>query len=71
MLLTAITKYVSVGSISTGILFPIMAWVLYRDPVCLFFAFCVGALIVFQHRGNIQRLMQGTENKFSLHKKAK
>lgn len=71
LLLTAITKYVSVGSISTGILFPIMAWVLYRDPVCLFFAFCVGALIVFQHRGNIQRLMQGTENKFSLHKKAK
>ncbi len=71
LLLTAITKYVSVGSISTGILFPIMAWALYRDPVCLVFAFLVGALIVFQHRGNIQRLMQGTENKFSLHKKAK
>lgn len=35
VLLTAITKYVSVGSISTGILFPVMAWVLYHDPVCL------------------------------------
>lgn len=71
VLLTAITKYVSVGSISTGILFPIMAWVLYRDPVCLVFALIVGGLIVFQHRGNIQRLIQGNENKFSLHKKAK
>lgn len=71
VLLTAITKYVSVGSISTGILFPIMAWVLYRDPVCLVFALAVGGLIVFQHRSNIQRLLQGSENKFSLHKKAK
>lgn len=70
LLLTAITKYVSVGSISTGILFPIMAWVLYRDPVCLIFALLVGGLIVFQHRGNMQRLIQGKENKFSLHKKS-
>ena len=42
VLLTAITKYVSVGSISTGILFPVMAWVLYRDPVCLVAALLVG-----------------------------
>ncbi len=71
VLLTAITKYVSVGSISTGILFPVMAWVLYHDPVCLVAALLVGGLIVFQHRGNIRRLIQGNENKFSLHKKAK
>lgn len=69
LLLTAITKYVSVGSISTGILFPIMAWILYRDPVCLVFSIVVGGLIVFQHRGNIVRLIHGNENKFSLHKK--
>jgi glycerol-3-phosphate acyltransferase PlsY len=68
LLLTILTKYVSVGSISTGILFPIMAWVLYRDPVSLIFALIVGGLIVFQHRGNIQRLLNGNENKFSLHK---
>lgn len=69
LLLTAITKYVSVGSISTGILFPIMAWILYRDLVCLVFSIVVGGLIVFQHRGNIVRLIHGNENKFSLHKK--
>lgn len=68
VLLTALTKYVSVGSISTGILFPVMAWILYRDPVCLVFALLVGGLIVFQHRGNIERLIHGNENKFSLHK---
>ena len=70
LILAAATKYVSLGSISTGILFPIMAWVLFRDPVCMVFAVIVGGLIVFQHRSNIQRLIHGNENKFSFHKKA-
>lgn len=70
LLLAVITKYISVGSISTGILFPVMAWVLFQDPVCTGFAVVVGALIVFQHRSNISRLIHGNENKFSLHKKA-
>ena len=70
LILAATTKYVSLGSISTGFLFPIMAWVLFRDPVCLVFAVIVGGLIVFQHRGNIVRLVHGNENKFSFHKKA-
>ena len=26
-------------------------------------------LVVYMHRGNIHRLLTGTENKFSLHKK--
>lgn len=70
LILAASTKYVSLGSISTGFLFPIMAWILFRDPVCLVFAVIVGGLIVFQHRGNIVRLIHGNENKFSFHKKA-
>ena len=44
---------------------------LVAPPVCLAAARLVGGLIVFQHRSNIQRLIQGNENKFSLHKKAK
>ena len=70
LILAAATKYVSLGSISTGFLFPVMAWVLFRDPVCLVFALIVGGLIVFQHRSNIIRLIHGNENKFSFHKKA-
>lgn len=69
LILTVLTKYVSLGSISTGFLFPIMAWVLYKDPVCLVFALAVGFLIVFQHRSNIRRLLKGEESKFSFHKK--
>ena len=29
----------------------------------------IGGLILWKHRGNIQRLIQGNESKFSLHKK--
>ena len=29
----------------------------------------IGLLILYMHRGNIHRLLTGTENKFSLHKK--
>ena len=29
----------------------------------------LGGLVVFMHRGNISRLLHGTENKFSLHHK--
>ena len=67
LVLTALTRYVSLGSVAPGLLFPVMAWVLFRDPVCLAFALLVGGLIVFQHRGNISRLIHGTESKFSFH----
>ena len=68
LILAVLTKYVSLGSVSTGILFPVMAWLVYHDPICLVFAILVGGLIVFQHRGNIGRLIHGTESKFSFHR---
>ena len=70
LLLAALTRYVSLGSVSTGVLFPIMAWILWRDWVCLVCAIVVGGLIVFQHRSNISRLIHGTESKFSFHRKS-
>ncbi len=69
IILSAITRYVSVGSISTGILFPVVTWVLFRDPFVLIPSLLVGGLIVFQHRGNMVRLAHGNENKLSFHKK--
>ena len=69
LILAIATKYVSLGSVSTGILFPIMAWILWRDWLCLLCAILIGGMIVFQHRSNIQRLIHGTESKFSFHRK--
>ncbi len=60
------TRYVSVGSILAAVAVPIAAWVVYREdgvvlPVTLT---VIGAVIVWRHRANIQRLKSGTENRF-------
>jgi glycerol-3-phosphate acyltransferase PlsY len=42
----------------------------YRDPLLLLLAAIVGGLILWKHRGNMVRMVKGTESKFTLHKKA-
>lgn len=70
LILVLLTRYVSLGSISTGFGYPIMAWVLYHDVVVLIPAILTGGLLIWAHRSNIKRLLQGSESKLSLHKKA-
>jgi glycerol-3-phosphate acyltransferase PlsY len=58
------TRYVSLGSIVSAVMFPLAAWVFYHPPVMQTVGESVAAaLIVFKHRANIGRLMNGTENK--------
>ena len=70
LILAILTKYVSLGSIWAGASFPVATFFVYRDPVLTLLGLLLGGLVVFMHRGNIKRLLTGTENKFSLdHKK--
>ncbi len=69
LLLTVLTKYVSLGSLWAGASFPFISWYCYPDPVIVVLAFLLGGLVVWQHRTNIKRLLSGTENKFSLRRK--
>ena len=69
LLLVILTRYVSLGSLWAGASFPFISWYCYPYPAAVVLAFVIGALIVWQHRANIQRLLHGTENKFQLHKK--
>ena len=69
LLLTALTRYVSVGSISTGVWYAVMACLLFRDLFIAPVAIVTGFLVVFQHRSNIGRLIHGNENRLSFHKK--
>ena len=58
-----LTRYVSLGSITAAVLIPVLVWV-QSDSQSLLTAAIVGAaLIVFAHRGNIQRLASGTESR--------
>ena len=68
LILAAGTRYVSLGSCWTGVTFPIVTWFVYRDTLMLLLAILVGGLILWKHRGNMVRLVKGTESKFALHK---
>jgi len=70
LLLTALSRYVSLGSLWAGASFPFASWIFVsRDPVIVVLAFLLGWGIVWMHRGNIRRLLKGEENKLSFHKK--
>ena len=70
LILTILTKYVSLGSLWAGASFPFVSWYCYPDVRVMVLAFLCGGLVVWQHRANIRRLLAGNENKFSLHRKS-
>ena len=74
-----ITRYVSLGSILAGVGFGAQAivmgylgWLSYpagNVGEAVVIAEIISVLVIILHRSNIARLKNGTENKFSLHKK--
>lgn len=65
-------RYVALGSILATATYPLVAYALYQPQLPVVLAGVVGAcLIIFRHRSNIQRMMQGTENRFSLRERTK
>ena len=69
LVLVALTRYVSLGSVYTGFAFPVASWCVFRDPAILIMAIFLGGLIVVRHHANIKRLLTGTESKLTLKKK--
>ena len=69
LILAFLTRYVSLWSCLAGFSFPFVSWAVYRNWLILLLAIACGGLILWQHRGNIRRLLNGTESKFHLHKK--
>jgi len=58
------TRYVSVGSISAAIAVSAAVWILPPHNLLLgIVTTALGALAVYKHKSNIQRLMAGTENR--------
>lgn len=70
LILAVLTRYVSLGSCWAGASFPFITWFVYRSVPVTVLAVIIGGLILYMHRGNIHRLLTGTENKFTLHKKS-
>jgi len=75
-------RYVSLGSISAAIALPIILFIrenvfhvaIQGYPTLISFSIFIALFIVYTHRSNIKRLIQGTENRIKriplIHKKA-
>lgn len=65
----ALTRYVSVSSIIAATSLPIFIFFLYWDVPYTIFGGIIAILIIVKHKSNIQRLLNGTESKFTINKK--
>lgn len=70
ILFFALTRMVSVGSLTAGLAFMVMSAVVYRSVLITCFAVVIGVLVFWGHRGNIIRIFKGEENTFHLHHKS-
>jgi len=63
-----VTRYVSVASLTASAALPFASWVTGRSVLLIMVTACMGALAIYKHRPNIERLMKGTESRFVLSK---
>ena len=70
LIVVGITKYVSLGSVLASILLPLLILFmpvnknLGNNIVVFIISALLGSYIIYKHKANIQRLKNGTENKF-------
>jgi glycerol-3-phosphate acyltransferase PlsY len=69
IVLFAATRYVSVASMTAAAVLPVAAWFTTHDVRLTSVAGVVGALAIFKHKKNLERLLAGTENRIEFGKK--
>jgi glycerol-3-phosphate acyltransferase PlsY len=75
IIMIILTRMVSLGSITAAILFPVLTIFIRVHYIATGFNYTIfgiimAAFILFNHRSNIKRLNEGTENRISLKKNA-
>lgn len=68
IVIVAITRYVSLGSMLSAVLFLILAFILNEPLPMLLIGAAMVALIIIRHSANIKRLIAGNEKKLSFKK---
>ena len=64
ILAVALTRYISLGSIAAAVALPAAVWLLTPHNLLLgIMTTALGALAIYKHKSNIQRLRAGTEHK--------
>jgi acyl phosphate:glycerol-3-phosphate acyltransferase len=71
IVVVAVTRYVSLGSILGAIAFPVVAYFTQpADWLSLALASSVSLIVILKHHQNISRLLAGTESRFGSNKSA-
>ena len=58
------TRIVSLGSLATAVAAPLSLWFFHQPPIIVAIGCFLGAMVMMRHRGNIRRLLAGTEPRF-------
>ncbi|HOJ30491.1 MAG TPA: glycerol-3-phosphate 1-O-acyltransferase PlsY [bacterium] len=64
-----LTGYVSLASIAAATALPFLILILQKNMPLIFIGILIFIVVIFAHRDNIKRLIEGKENRFSLWKK--
>lgn len=57
------SKYMSLASITSALLLPILAFSLDKSSTLQVFSLLLGLFVVYKHKDNVKRLLNGSENK--------
>lgn len=70
VLVVAVTRFISLGSVVGAALFPLAVWMIDHPATPLVLAALAGGVfIIWRHSANIERLRAGSENVFTFAKK--
>lgn len=64
LLIFAISRYVSLASITAAVALPFATWFVGNSGPMIGVAAGLGILAIYKHKANIQRLLSGTEHRF-------
>lgn len=69
LVLMALTRFVSLGSVAAAVLFPVLTVFIRTNYLVpgnyIIFGIILAAFVIFNHRENVKRLLEGKENKLS------
>ena len=74
LVLMALTRMVSMGSVGAAILFPVLTLFIHSNYTVsdgssyFIYSIILAVIVAFNHRSNIQRILNGTENKLRFKK---
>lgn len=69
-IIIALTKYMSLASLLSAVLLPILAFIFSKSDQMVLFSIGLALFVIIRHRSNLFRLIKGTETKLVAKKKS-